>query len=60
MSNKSEFIRVLTEISKDLEEDMSTIDGMELTGHNVGVQFGKQAAAIDALAKILKQIVEMN
>ena len=51
-------IRVLEAIAKDMEDDASNFDGKPFDGKTVGEYFGNQAAAIAALADIVKSILK--
>ena len=46
-------IKVLGMIAKDMEDDVREFEGKPFTGKNVSEFFGKQAAAIQALANIM-------
>ena len=51
-------LKILQMVKEDMKSDMSTIDGQPFTGKTMGTQFGHQAAAIIALAKIMGSIIE--
>lgn len=51
-------IEVLQMIQKDIEKDIKEFEGAPFTGRNVSELFGRQAAAIEALARILESIIE--
>ena len=55
--NKERILEVLDMIVEDAENDISESEGQPFTGHNVHVLMGKQAAAIVALANIVKEII---
>ncbi len=46
-------IKVLKLILEDIPNDVKEMEGKPFTGRNVAEAFGKQAAIIEALAKIL-------
>ena len=46
---------ILDMIQIDMEEDAKHFDGQPFTGKNVSEYFGKQSAAIAALANILSK-----
>ena len=45
------------EIAQDMERDVFELEGQPFTGRNVAETFGKQAAAIAALAKLLERML---
>lgn len=49
---------VLETIAKDMENDAKNFNGRPFTGRTVAEYFGNQGAAIAALAKIIKTIIE--
>lgn len=51
-------IEVLELIAKDMENDARHYEGLPFNGRNVAEYFGKQGAAIAALASIIKSILE--
>lgn len=51
-------IEVLDMIAKDMEDDATKFDGQPFDGKTVAQYFGKQGAAISALAKIIKKMIE--
>ncbi|MBU2249821.1 MAG: hypothetical protein KKD77_23945 [Gammaproteobacteria bacterium] len=55
---KGKKIKVLEMIAEDMKSDAKNYDGKPFTGKTVGEYFGKQGAAIAALANILKSIIE--
>lgn len=50
-------LRVLNMIKKDIESDVTEMDGKPFTGKTVATQFGNQGAAICALVDMVKAIV---
>jgi hypothetical protein len=50
-------LEVLKLIKADIVEDINKSEGEPFTGRNVHVLFGKQAAAIQALANIIETLV---
>ena len=50
-------IIVLKMIAEDAKKDVEYYDGQPFTGRNVAQYFGKQGAAIAALAKIMETIL---
>jgi len=51
-------IKVLDMIAKDVEEDAAKFDGQPFNGKTVAEYFGNHGAAISALAKVIKSILE--
>ncbi len=51
-------LKVLKMIADDMENDAIEYEGKEFNGVNVAEYFGKQGAAIAALAKILSKVIE--
>ena len=51
-------IEVLAMISKDMADDAKNLDGKPFNGITVAEHFGKQGAAIAALADIMKFTIE--
>jgi len=58
MSDNKKKIKVLEMIAQDMKEDVAKFDGQPFTGKIVAEYFGNQAAAIAALANIIKAILE--
>ena len=56
--NKDKALEVLDMIRVDVENDASSFDGQAFNGKTVGTYFGNHGAAIDALAKIVKELIE--
>jgi len=56
--DKLKVIAILTMIRADLKSDLNWAEGRELTGKTVATMFGRQAAAIDAIANILTGILK--
>ena len=50
-------IEVCQMIRSDMERDVNKMEGQPFTGRNVAVQFGRQAAAISALARIVEELL---
>ena len=48
----------LEHIIQDIEKDVKTFNNQPFTGKAVGAQFGYQAAAIQAIARIVKTLIE--
>jgi hypothetical protein len=48
-------IEILDMISKDMEADAVSLDGKPFDGKTVAEMFGKQCAAIQALAEVTKR-----
>ncbi len=51
-------IEVLDMIAEDMASDAKKFDGQPFDGKTVAQYFGKQGAAIAALAKIIKKLIE--
>ncbi len=60
MKNKQRkaIIAALTLIEKDMEKDITELTTKPFNGETVAVMFGQQAAAITALASLLKITLE--
>ena len=56
--DKKEVTKVLDMIAQDQHDDAKSFEGKPLTGRVVAEYFGNQGAAIAALAKIIKQLIE--
>ena len=57
MKNKETKIKVLEMIAKDMKDDAKEFDGKPFNGKTVAAYFGKQGAAIAALADIIKSTI---
>ena len=53
-------IEVLEMIAADMKNDARDFDGRPFNGKTVAEYFGNQGAAITALAKIIKSILEQD
>ena len=53
-----ERIKILETIEADMKLDAEHFDGQPFNGHTVATYFGVHGAAIAALARIMKSIVE--
>jgi hypothetical protein len=51
-------IKVMDMVSEDMSNDAKNFEGKEFNGRNVAVYFGNQGAAISAVARALKSILE--
>ncbi len=58
--NKEKAIRMLNDVQNDMQRDVEDINGDPISGAAVALYFGHQAAAISAVAQVLKSIVEDN
>jgi len=58
MKDKDKLVKLLDLISEDMRDDAEYYDGKPFNGKNVAEYNGKQGAAIQALANILKLIIE--
>lgn len=58
MNDKS--IKVLEKIAADMKSDAENFNGRPFDGKTVAEYFGNQGAAIAALARIMKSILEQN
>lgn len=56
--DKKRCVEVARMISEDAKNDVKHFDGQPFTGKIVGEYMGRQAACIDALAKIIVEILE--
>ena len=55
---KTQTIKVLNMIADDMKSDAAYYEGKPFTGRNVAEYFGKQGAAIAALANIMRAALE--
>ena len=53
-----ERIKILNMVETDMKLDAEHFDGQPFNGHTVATYFGTQGAAIAALARIMKSIIE--
>ena len=58
--NISKKIEVLKMISEDMRNDAEKFDGQPFSGVTVAEYFGKQGAAISALADIIRSLLEQE
>jgi hypothetical protein len=58
--DKVKLINTLNMIAQHMEDDATNFDGKPFTGRTVAEYFGNQGAAISALAKIIKTILEQE
>ena len=58
--DKQEVKKVLEMIAQDQADDAKNFEGQPFTGRTVAEYFGNQGAAIAALAKIIKKLIEEN
>jgi hypothetical protein len=49
---------MLKTLQTDIRQDVNQREGMELTGPNVAKALGEMCAQIDALARVLTEILE--
>ena len=56
--DKQEVKKVLEMIAQDQADDAKNFEGQPFTGRTVAEYFGNQGAAIAALAKIIKKLIE--
>lgn len=56
--DKERILEILKMIKEDTENDVNYYEGKEFNGQNVSEYFGKQAAAIVALANILQEVIK--
>jgi len=47
-------------IAKDMKDDATKFDGLPFNGKTVAEYFGNQGAAIEALARIVKSMLEVQ
>ena len=59
-AKKMKLAKILKTISKDMEDDAMFFDCLPFTGGNVAEYFGKQGAAISAIANIVDEILEVD
>ena len=55
--DKDQMSAVLIMITTDMKNDAKEFDGKPFTGKTVAEYFGNQGAAIAALAKIIKEVI---
>ena len=53
-----ERIKILNMVEADMKTDAEHFDGQPFNGHTVATYFGVHGAAIAALARIMKSIIE--
>jgi hypothetical protein len=53
-------IDILNKVIADIEKDIKNLDGKPFNSKVIAEHFGYQGAAIDALARILKSMIEEN
>lgn len=51
-------IRVLKMVEEDVEKDAAKFDGRPFNGKTVAEYFGNHGAAIDAVARVLRSMLE--
>lgn len=56
--NKKRLIEVCELIVQDVKNDAKEFDGKEFNGKNVATYFGRQGAAIGALADIIREVLK--
>ena len=56
--SKEEAIKICEQVAEDVERDAKEFDGQPFTGKTIGTYLGYHGAAIEALATILKNILE--
>lgn len=59
-ARKKKIITRLEAISEDMERDVKAFEGQPFNGRTVSTWLGYQAAAINALAKSMKEILEAS
>ena len=52
--------QICEQVQKDVENDAKEFDGKPFDGKTVATYFGYQGAAINALANVLKELVEIS
>lgn len=57
MYSKEQIIKLCNTIIADMQSDASSFDGKPFNGRTVGEYLGNQAAAISALAIMIKEVV---
>lgn len=55
---KEKQMKILDMIAEDMKNDAKNFDGKPFNGRTIAEYFGNQGAAIAALAKILKEVIE--
>jgi hypothetical protein len=58
--DKIKLINTLNMVAQDMKDDAAKFDGQPFTGRTVGEYFRNHGAAISALAKIIKTILEQE
>ena len=58
MSDDDKKLKILNLIADDMRCDAEHYEGLPFTGKNVAEYFGKQGAAIAALANIISQLIK--
>ena len=54
---EARLIEILDDIASDMQNDARAFDGKPFNGRTVAEYFGNQGAAIQALAKIVRELV---
>lgn len=57
MKDVEKLIKVCEQVAQDVENDVKEFDGKPFNGKIVATYFGYQAAAIKALAYVLKEVL---
>lgn len=55
---KNRLIEICEQVAEDVERDVKEMDGKPFDGRTVATHFGYQAAAIKALADVMKKLIE--
>lgn len=55
---KKEAIRILDMVAEDMENDVRYYEGKPFTGRNVSEFFGKIAAAVKAVATVMREMID--
>lgn len=56
--DKKRLLEIVNEVAKDVENDAKEFDGKAFTGKTVAEYFGNHGAAINALAMVLRILIE--
>lgn len=56
--DKTRLIEICEQVALDVERDVKEMDGKPFDGRTIATQFGYQAAAIKALADIIKELLK--
>ena len=59
-TKRADILSVLGMVIEDVGNDIHAFEGQPFNGQTVGALFGKQAAAIEAVAMSVKHLIELE